>query len=288
MKRIVSFSIVIVVTLFFIKFTMGVEPEFESQQYRCFFLGKDYWCVPQSSDCFFLYDEQGTKQITFYRLRPLANMPYPEIQNNMPIDLNVRCFAFENEKGESFFAGYVFNACELQDVLDLISKSQWGYYELNFVDVSFEVNDLKKLAQFRFDNLHFVRCSFPSSIPKDCYPLCRYLSFVITSIPSDYFEYLAQNRKTEGLDILAPPITLNRADFVSISKIKSLRMIALFQDWQPNTDLSPLSELPHLEILKLGGHLDVLDLSFTSKIPSLKLETENIPPEDSFEEETDD
>lgn len=288
MKRIVSLSIVIVVTLFFIKFTMGVEPEFESRQYRCFFLEKDYLCVPQSSDCFFLYDEQGTRQITFYRLRPFANMPYPEIQNNMPIDLNVRCFAYENTKGEYFFVGQVLNVSELQDVLDLVSKSQRGYCMLRFIDVAFGVNDLRSLKKHHFDSLQFVRCSFPSSIPKDCYPLCRYFSFSGTSIPTVFFKIFSQNKTIEYLDVFAPPVPLNNADFVGISKIKSLRILTLAQDWQPNTDLSPLSKLPHLEMLKLGGHLDVLDLSFTSKMPSLKLETENIPHEDSFEEETDD
>lgn len=270
MKPIVSLGVVIFAALFFAGVAWGEVPQAEGQRFRVYYQGEEYFCVPQGDEAYALYKDEK-KWATFYRLRPFKKMPYPEVRDRMPITANVRCFALEYEDGKSVFAGYINNSSELRDAMDLISRNQWEYHELVICEFTPGLKDLKKLAKVQLDDLSFARSSFPSNMPEECYPSCRRLSLLITSIPSDFLEGLAENRTIEGLRILSPPAALSNADFVSISKMKTLKILSLLQKWQKDLDLSPLAELPHLEGLQLGGDLKALDLGFLSKMPALEI-----------------
>lgn len=282
MKRIILLCILIVVSLFFLWFVLRGHSGTKGQKYNWYIQGKSYVLVPRSSDSYFLYDEQGEKQGIFYHLRQYADRPWDEFDKTR---LNIRCYAIEYKNGESFFSGLVFNSNELRDALNILSEKKWKFYEFVVGDMTLDLNDLRELAKFHFDALNFARCTLPSDIPPECYPSCNYLSLVGSTFPPDFLKDLPANGQIEGLHITGQ-VPLNNADIVNISKIKSLKTLSLLQTWQNGTDLSPLTELTHLETLILKGNLDGLDLSFTSKMPSLKkLETEDIPPEDMSEEE---
>ena len=270
MKPIVSLGVVIFAAFFFSGVAWGEETQAEGQRFRVYFEGEEYFCVPQGDEAYALYKDEK-KWATFYRLRPFKKWPYPEVRDRMPITMNVRCFALEYEDGKSVFAGYINSSGELRDALDLISRNQWGYHELVICEFTPGLKDLKKLAKVQLDDLSFVRSSFPSDLPAECYPTCRYLTLIGTSIPSDFLENLAKIRTLEGLCIWVSPTALSNADFVSISKMKSLKFLILSKTWQKDLDLSPLAELPHLEGLQLGGDLKALDLGFLSKMPALEI-----------------
>lgn len=274
MKSIVPLYILVLVLQFFTTSVWGEDTRAESQIIHCHFQNNTYICVPQEADSYVLYDEKGEKKGTFYRLRPFSNMPYPEIMNNMPLEYNVRCFAMTYETGESVFVGTVSNSNELQDVLCLISEKKFGRYMLNICSFNLCPEDFKNLSKFHFECLTFGQVSFPSTIPAEWTPNCRHLSLLGTAVPPDFFKNLSENRTLVGLTVIAYPNGLKDKDILDISKIRSLRMLSLMFSWKKSINFLPLIELSDLEVLELKGNLEILDLRFISKMPSLKFLTE--------------
>lgn len=270
MKSIVSLYVLVLLAFFFTMPAWGEVASSESQKIHCRFQNNTYICVPKEEDSYILYDEQGEKWGTFYRLRPFLNTPYPEIMNNLPLEYNVRCFAIAYETGESVFVGSASDTNELCDVLRLVSEKKFDRYELSIFSFTLCREELKTLSKFHFDCLTFGKVSFPSNIPAEWTPNCRHLSLIATAVPPDFFKNLSENRTLTGLTIIVFPFGLKDADIVDISKIRSLRTLSLVYAWKEHLCLLPLIELPDLEVLELKGDLEILDLRFVSKMPSLK------------------